>query len=118
MEDIMRFNSSCAGISFWEDLCKAGLKSGKVTVAHDGKSENNNSCYTRKYNIHLKSTIYPAEVRFIYDNRENTDKASAKIALSDLVLILQAFINKEFSLDTDKFTVSMDKESGLTISEK
>ena len=114
----MKFNSSCKGISFWEDICKAGLKSGKVTVAHDGKSENNDSCYTRRYHVHLKSTIYPAEVKFVYDSRENTDKASAKISIYDLVLILQAFIDKEFSLDGDKFAVSMDKENGLTITEK
>jgi len=114
----MRYTSSCKAVSFWEDICKSALKSGKVTVVHDGKNENNDSCYTRKYNIHLKATIHPAEIKFIYDSRENYDRASIKISLYDLVLILEAFINKEFNLDADKFAVSMDKENGLMITEK
>lgn len=114
----MKYNGSCKGISIWEDLCMSGLKSGIVTLAHDGKSKDNDSCYTRKYHINLKSSLYPAEVKFAYDNREGVDKASVKITLSDLVLILQALINREFTFDANKFTVSMDRDEGLVITEK
>lgn len=114
----MKYTSSCKAISIWEDICKSALKSGKVTVAHDGRSENNDSCFTRRYNVHLKSTFHPVEVKFVYDSRENSDKASIKISLYDLVLILEALVNKEFNLDSGNLAVSMTKEEGLTITEK
>lgn len=114
----LKYNSSCNGISFWEGFCKAGLSSGKVTLEHNGKGEDNETFYTRTYHVHLKATIHPAEVKFVYDRRNGNDKASGKVSIYDLILILEALINKEFNIDTGKFMVAMDKEDGFVITEK
>ena len=114
----MRYNSSCLAIEIWENLCVAGVNKGFIKLAHDGKADDNSGHYTRIYNIALKSTIYPASIKFVYDKRDGKNMAYLKVGLSDLVLILTALANQEFSFDAPGLNISMNKDDGFEITQR
>ena len=114
----MRYNSSCLAIEIWENLCIAGVKKGFIKLTHDGKADDNSGHYTRIYEIALKSTIYPAPIKFVYDKRDNKDRAYLKISLPNLVLVLEALANQEFSFDAPGLNISMNKDDGFEITQR
>jgi hypothetical protein len=115
----MRYNSSCLATEIWENLCISGVKKGFVVLSHDGKATDDSGHYTRIYAIRLKATIHPALIKFVYDKRDGKDRAYLKVSLYDLVLILQAFENQEFSFDAPAgINISMNKDDGLEITQR
>jgi hypothetical protein len=114
----MRYNSSCLATEIWENLCIGGVKKGFIVLTHDGKADDNSGHYTRIYAVRLKATIHPAFVKFVYDKRDGKDRAYVKVSLDDLVLILRAIENQEFSFDAPGLNISMNKDDGFEITQR
>lgn len=122
----MEYVSSCQATEIWENLCIAGVKAGYVEQVHNGKVVDDSTFYTKVYHVHLKSSLYPAVVKFWYDKREKEDKnrnkfrkdvAAVKITIEDLVLLLQALSNREFDLEMPNFSITKTAE-GIRIQQK
>ncbi len=114
----MRYNSSCQAIRFWESFCIAGLKTGITKLTKDSKTADNPNFYIRKYHLYVKSSIYPIVIKFVYDTRDNTDRANLQVALDDLILIIEALLNNGASVDAGKYKIDINQKDGFVITEK
>lgn len=114
--------SSCKSIEVWENLCKAAVSKGYATVKHNGKGEGINA-YSVDYFINLKSSLYPIRFHFWYDRRikdtVRKDAAAVSFTFEELMLLLQAIINKELKIDLPEFNISrMPNGRGIRIQQK
>lgn len=113
--------SSCKSISRLEAFCEHAVKAGKAKLVHNGHADGID-CFSRDYDINLKNSIYPAKFHFWYDSRKRDnsvrkDVAGISFTIEDLIQVLYAFINKEFTIDLPELLITMGK-TGLHIEQR